>query len=77
MGSIGAWRPAFRIGSMRIAQIAPLAESVDGEEPAVRAIKRLGELDRRKIRARFERRFSAARMADEYVRHYHGAAARP
>jgi glycosyltransferase involved in cell wall biosynthesis len=43
---------------------------VDSEEQAVEAIKRLGELDRRAVRAAFERRFTARRMAEDYVRHY-------
>jgi hypothetical protein len=30
----------------------------------------VGELDRRQVRARFEQRFTARRMAEEYVRHY-------
>jgi glycosyltransferase involved in cell wall biosynthesis len=47
---------------------------VDGEEQAVRAIKRVCELDRRKVRERFEQRFSATRMADDYLRHYQSLA---
>ncbi len=43
---------------------------VDGEAAAVRAVGRLGELDRRQVRTRFEQRFTARRMAKEYVRHY-------
>jgi glycosyltransferase involved in cell wall biosynthesis len=43
---------------------------IDDEDQAVAAIKRVGELDRRQVRARFERRFSARRMAEDYVRHY-------
>jgi glycosyltransferase involved in cell wall biosynthesis len=43
---------------------------VSNEEEAVLAIGRLQELDRRLVRAHFERRFSATRMAEEYVRHY-------
>jgi hypothetical protein len=30
----------------------------------------LGEIDRRRVRARFEQRFTAERMAQEYVCHY-------
>ena len=36
---------------------------VDSEEEAVRAVRRLGEIDRRQVRACFERRFTARRMA--------------
>jgi glycosyltransferase involved in cell wall biosynthesis len=43
---------------------------VDSEEEAVRAVRRLGEIDRRQVRACFERRFTAARMAREYVALY-------
>jgi glycosyltransferase involved in cell wall biosynthesis len=43
---------------------------VDSLEEAVSAVGRLGELDRRKIRATFERRFSAQRMAEDYVELY-------
>jgi glycosyltransferase involved in cell wall biosynthesis len=43
---------------------------VDSEEEAVAAVGRIGELDRRKVRATFEKRFTARRMAQEYLRHY-------
>ena len=43
---------------------------VDNEEEAVRAVRRLGEIDRRQVRACFERRFAARRMASEYVALY-------
>ena len=43
---------------------------VDSEEQAVRAIARVGGLDRSKVRERFEQRFSATRMAQGYLRHY-------
>ena len=43
---------------------------VENEEQAVGAVNRLDELDRRKIRARFEQRFSASRMAREYEDQY-------
>ena len=43
---------------------------VDSEEEAVRAVRRLGEIDRRQVRACFERRFAARRMASEYVALY-------
>src|SRR5207237_6780684 len=40
---------------------------VPGEAEAVEAIARLSELDRRQVRAHFERRFTATRMAEEYL----------
>jgi glycosyltransferase involved in cell wall biosynthesis len=43
---------------------------VDSEEEAVRAVRRLSEIDRRQVRACFERRFTARRMASEYVALY-------
>jgi hypothetical protein len=43
---------------------------VSDEEEAIQAIKRLGELDRRRIRAQFEERFTSCRMAEEYLKHY-------
>src|SRR5213596_839082 len=45
---------------------------VETEEDAVAAIGRLAELDRRTVRATFERRFSARRMAEDYVKIYEG-----
>jgi glycosyltransferase involved in cell wall biosynthesis len=39
-------------------------------EDAVRAVGRLEELDRREIRRRFEQRFSAERMASDYLEIY-------
>ena len=43
---------------------------VDTEEEAVRAVRRLDELDRQRVRAGFERRFTASRMAGDYVKIY-------
>ena len=43
---------------------------VPGEAEAVQAVGRLGELDRRQVRTQFEKRFTARRMAQEYLRHY-------
>jgi glycosyltransferase involved in cell wall biosynthesis len=43
---------------------------VNDEEDAIQAVARLAELDRRSVRAAFERRFTSKRMADEYVRYY-------
>ena len=40
---------------------------VHDEVTAVAAVSRLGELDRTLVRARFERRFTARRMADDYL----------
>jgi glycosyltransferase involved in cell wall biosynthesis len=43
---------------------------VQTEADAVNAIKRLPELDRRRVRDGFERRFTARQMAQEYIRCY-------
>jgi glycosyltransferase involved in cell wall biosynthesis len=43
---------------------------VAGESQAVDAIGRLSELDRRRVRAHFERRFTSKRMATEYLGQY-------
>src|SRR5205814_1380228 len=62
---------AFRSGSVpEVIDDGVTGFIVDNEAEAVEAIARLGELDRRKVRARFEQRFTAERMANEYVRHY-------
>jgi glycosyltransferase involved in cell wall biosynthesis len=52
---------------------------VDDEAEAVRAVGRLGRLSRSLIRQRFERRFTARRMAEDYLSLYHRLAvkARP
>jgi glycosyltransferase involved in cell wall biosynthesis len=49
---------------------------VDGEDQAIEAVGRIAELDRRRVRAHFEQRFSAARMAREYLAHYEALAAK-
>jgi glycosyltransferase involved in cell wall biosynthesis len=43
---------------------------VQGEAEAVEAVARLSELDRRRVRAHFEKRFTARRMAEEYLLRY-------
>ncbi|MBI5263544.1 MAG: glycosyltransferase family 4 protein [Bradyrhizobium sp.] len=59
---------AFRAGSVpEVVDDGVTGFVVDSEEDAVHAINRLGELDRRKVRARFEERFTAKRMALEYL----------
>ena len=49
---------------------------VQGEDAACAAVARIGELSREKIRARFEERFTAGRMAEDYVELYRRFAAR-
>src|SRR5215212_7350121 len=43
---------------------------VPGEAEAVEALGRLSKLDRRQVRTHFEKRFTARRMAEEYLRCY-------
>jgi glycosyltransferase involved in cell wall biosynthesis len=48
---------------------------VEGEAEAAQAIGRLGEIDRRRVRARFEQRFTAKRMGMDYLGLYEKLAA--
>jgi len=67
---------AFRSGSVpEVIDDGVTGFVVDGEDQAVCAIERARKLDRRNVRARFEQRFSSARMAEDYVRHYQNIAA--
>jgi glycosyltransferase involved in cell wall biosynthesis len=43
---------------------------VDDEAAAADALRRIGTLDRARIRAEFQRRFTARRMAEDYVSVY-------
>ena len=62
---------AFRSGSVpEVVEDGVTGFIVDSEIEAVEAIRRLGELDRRQVRAHFERRFTATRMTKEYLGHY-------
>ena len=67
---------AFRSGSVpEVVDHGITGFVVDGEAEAIEAIGRLGELDRRQVRRRFEERFTSNRMAREYVRLYEQLAA--
>jgi glycosyltransferase involved in cell wall biosynthesis len=69
---------AFRSGSVpEVIDHGVTGFIVESEDDAIGAIKRLSELDRRKVRARFEERFSAKRMAQDYVRNYQALTAPP
>jgi glycosyltransferase involved in cell wall biosynthesis len=62
---------AFRSGSVpELIDQGVTGFIVESEDDAIAAIKRLAELDRRAVRTRFEARFSAKRMAKDYVRSY-------
>jgi glycosyltransferase involved in cell wall biosynthesis len=69
---------AFRRGSVpEIVEDGVTGHIVDTEEEAVRKMPRVLALDRRAVRRRFERRFSAARMAKDYVQVYRSLMRRP
>jgi glycosyltransferase involved in cell wall biosynthesis len=69
---------AFRSGSVpEVIDQSLTGFIVEDEDDAVAAIRRLADLDRRTVRARFEERFSARRMAQEYVRNYKAVATPP
>jgi glycosyltransferase involved in cell wall biosynthesis len=58
---------AYRSGSVpEVVEHGLTGFIVDNEEQAVDAVRELGKLDRSRVRARFEERFSAGRMATEY-----------
>jgi glycosyltransferase involved in cell wall biosynthesis len=62
---------AFRAGSVTEVIEDDLTGFIVGNiDEAVAAVSRLDSLDRRKIRARFEERFSVERMAKQYVEIY-------
>jgi glycosyltransferase involved in cell wall biosynthesis len=62
---------AYRAGSVpEVIDHGVTGFVVDSEAEAVAAIGRLPELDRRKVRRTFERRFTAARMAEQYLKCY-------
>ena len=62
---------AYRSGSVpEVIEDGVTGFIVDGEEQAIEAVREAGRLDRRKVRARFEERFVASRMAKEYEARY-------
>ncbi len=62
---------AYRSGSVpEVVDDGVTGFIVESEEEAVGAVNELSRLDRRKVRARFEERFSSRRMAQEYERQY-------
>jgi glycosyltransferase involved in cell wall biosynthesis len=64
---------AFRRGSVpEVIEDGLTGFVVEGVDEAVAACGRLGELDRGRVRARFEERWTAERMARDYVALYKG-----
>jgi len=63
---------AYRLGSVpEVMQDGVTGYIVDSLEQAVDAIAKIETIDRRGCRDYFERRFSAARMAEDYLNQYH------
>jgi glycosyltransferase involved in cell wall biosynthesis len=68
---------AYRAGSVpEVVDDGVTGFIVDGEEQAIAAVRKLARLDRRTVRARFEERFVASRMAREYESQYRKLIAR-
>jgi glycosyltransferase involved in cell wall biosynthesis len=66
---------AFRAGSVpEVVDDGVTGFIVDDVEGAVAAVARLRELDRNRVRAIFERRFTVERMADDYLLIYRALA---
>src|SRR6516162_7887009 len=64
-------RDAFRRGSVpKVVEDGTSGFVVDTIEEAVRAVRRSVSLDRTRVRAAFERRFTAERMARDYLQIY-------
>jgi glycosyltransferase involved in cell wall biosynthesis len=62
---------AFRRGSVpEVIEHGVSGFIVENEAEAIQAVRRLPELDRRKVRAAFERRFTSSEMAGRYVNCY-------
>lgn len=62
---------AFRSGSVpEVIEDGVTGFIVDSEEEAIQAVKHVTTLNRRKVRHAFEKRFTARRMAHDYVRYY-------
>jgi glycosyltransferase involved in cell wall biosynthesis len=69
---------AFRCGSVpEIVENGVTGQIVDTEEEAIRQLPGVLALDRRAVRRRFERRFSATRMAKDYLQVYRTLMKRP
>jgi glycosyltransferase involved in cell wall biosynthesis len=62
---------AFRRGSVpEVIEHGVSGFIVEDEAEAIQAVQRLPELDRRKVRASFERRFTSSTMAEKYISCY-------
>ena len=62
---------AYPLGSVpEVVQEGVTGFIVPDLESAVRAVERIGEIDRRKCRGHFEQHFDAERMAQNYLKIY-------
>jgi glycosyltransferase involved in cell wall biosynthesis len=62
---------AFRRGSVaEVVEDGVTGFIVESEAQAIDAVQRLDQLDRQRVRAGFDRRFTSRRMVEEYLRHY-------
>ena len=62
---------AFRSGSVpEVVEENITGFVVEDEREAVHAVSRTSQIDRSRVRARFEERFTANRMAKEYLDQY-------
>src|SRR5260370_40847899 len=69
---------AFRCGSVpEIIEHGVTGWSVGGRDEAISMVPEVLALDRRAVRQRFDQRFSAARMAKDYVHVYRSLLKRP
>jgi glycosyltransferase involved in cell wall biosynthesis len=69
---------AFRRGSVpEIVDNGVTGQIVDTEEEAIRMLPQVLSLDRHAVRRRFEERFSATRMAKDYIQVYRSLMRRP
>jgi glycosyltransferase involved in cell wall biosynthesis len=69
---------AFRCGSVpEIVEDGVTGRIVDSEEEAVKVLPALLAIDRRSVRRRFEERFSASRMANDYLAVYRSLLRQP
>jgi glycosyltransferase involved in cell wall biosynthesis len=65
--------PAIAFGRGAVPEIIENGVSgfvVETEDQAIEAVGRIGQIDRTAVRRRFEERFTARRMATDYVRIY-------
>jgi glycosyltransferase involved in cell wall biosynthesis len=62
---------AFRSGSVpEVIEEGVTGFIVESEDEAIQAVKHVLTLDRRKVRHAFEKKFTARRMAQDYLRYY-------